>query len=234
MTKMPNHQDLWAGVDLKIENASFHLDAMARALQPPERTALTAVMESSGALIGGNWHRPFYAHLDAFLSASRSIPEIIRCSFGADSGAKKMRDWFDTLGVDEQDRRRDFEAKYRADYDTFRALPLGTARHISEHRTGFPPVTATVGGRFGVTYVGNPITRIPTSETKELPPEYAWMAKSVPVQPNWEDFDIDGKPLFATCREYIDGAQRLVNRARALAKEVHGNSKVTWPPQEMD
>lgn len=51
-----------------------------------------------------------------------------------------------------------------------------------------------------VTYVGDPITRVPISETCELPPEYAWMAKSVPVRPTWKNFDIDGQPLFETCR----------------------------------
>jgi hypothetical protein len=31
------HGDLWAGIDLKIENANFHFDGMKKALQPPER-----------------------------------------------------------------------------------------------------------------------------------------------------------------------------------------------------
>jgi hypothetical protein len=65
-----------------------------------------------------------------------------------------MREWFRTLDADEQERRREFARKFKADYDAFRALPLGTARHISEHRTGVAPVTVTVTGDFGLTYKG--------------------------------------------------------------------------------
>jgi hypothetical protein len=90
------NRDLWAGVDLKLDNASFHFEGMGQALQRPERTAYTAALESSGVLIGDNWHRAFYAHLDAFLSTARSVPELIRCCFGVDDGPKpkKMKDWF--------------------------------------------------------------------------------------------------------------------------------------------
>src|ERR1700726_582976 len=98
------HSDLCAGIALKLESASFHLDGMEKALQPPETTACTVVQESSGALIGGNWHRAFYAHLDAFLSSSRSVPELIRCCFGVDDRLRKMKDWFDALHPDEQKR----------------------------------------------------------------------------------------------------------------------------------
>jgi len=79
-----------------------------------------------------------------------------------------MRDWFEALDPDEQKRRREFRNKFKADYDAFRALPPGTARHISEHRTGVLPVTVTVTGRFGLTYSGGPTNPIPTSETREL------------------------------------------------------------------
>jgi hypothetical protein len=135
------HRDLWPGIDLKLENALFHFEGMGQALQPPERTAHTVVLESSETLIGGNWHRAFYAHLDAFLSAARSVPELIRCCFGVDDGARKMREWFQALDPAEQTRRREFGDRFRPHYDAFRALPVGAARHISEHRTGVPPVT---------------------------------------------------------------------------------------------
>ena len=106
--------------------------------------------------------------MDAFLSAARSVPELIQCCFGVDDHPKKMRDWVEALDPDEQKRRREFRNKFKADYDAFRALPLGTARHISEHRTGVLPVTVTVTGRFGLTYSGGPTNPIPTSETREL------------------------------------------------------------------
>jgi hypothetical protein len=227
------HGDLWAGVDLKLDNASFHFEGMGEALQPPERTAYAAVLESSGTLFWGNWHRAFYAHLDAFLSTARSVPELVRCCFGVDDGHKKMRDWFEALDPDEQKRRREFRDKFKADYDAFRALPLGTARHISEHRTGVPPVTVTVTGRFGLTYSGGPTKPIPTSEAREMPPELGWMQKPMPVRPMWTDFNIDGKPLFEACRDYLDSARALVGRARALGEKVHGNSKLIPPPDEM-
>src|SRR5262249_32900207 len=119
------------------------------------------------------------------------------------------------------------------DYETFRALPLGTARHISEHRTGVPPVIVTVTGRFGLTYSGGPTKMIPMSEAREMPPELAWMQTQMPIQPMWKDFVIDGKPLFQACNEYLESAQALVRVARALAQSVHGGSKLTSPPDEM-
>jgi hypothetical protein len=227
------YHELWAGIALKLENASFHLDGIEKALQPPETTAYTVVLESSGALIGGNWHRAFYAHLDAFLSSSRSVPELIRCCFGVDDRPRQMRDWFDELHPDEQKRRREFGQKFKSEYETFRALPLGTARHISEHRTGVLPVTVTVTGRFGLTYIGGPTKPIPTSEVRELPLESNMppgIVKPIPVRPMWTDFDIDGKPLFETCRDYLDRARALVGQARALAEKVHGGSQLSSPP----
>jgi hypothetical protein len=230
----PTHRDLWAGIDLKIESASFHLDGMGKALQRPEQTHYNVVLESAGQLSGGNWHITFYAHLDAFLSATRSVPELIRCCFGIDP-SQKMQPWFDDLDREERERRREFGDQFKADYEAFRALPLGTARHISEHRTGFAPVTVMVSGRFGI-YAGSPIKPIPTSEMqRELPDSNMppGMEKPIPVQPSWQDFDIDGKPLFETCRDYLDRARFLINAARALAENVHGDSKLTWPSSNM-
>jgi hypothetical protein len=166
-------------------------------------------IQSSGALIGGNWHEPFYAHLDAFLLTTRSTPELIRCCFGVDRGSKIMRNWFDALDPDEQKRRREFGDRFKTAYEAFRALPLGTARHISEHRTGVPPVIVTVTGRFGLTYSGSPTKMIPMSEAREMPPELGWMQSQMPIQPMWKDFVIDGKPLFEACREYLESAQAL-------------------------
>lgn len=59
-----------------------------------------------------------------------------------------MKTWLDSLDKGEQDRRRRFETEFKAQLNSFRAMPLGNARHISEHRTGFPPVTVTISGRF--------------------------------------------------------------------------------------
>ena len=143
-----------------------------------------------------------------------------------------MRNWFNALDREERERRHDFEAKFKADYVAFCELPLGAARHISEHRTGFPPVTATVSRRFGIIYHGDPIKPVPISETRKLPPEYSWMEKPTAVEPSWRDFHIDGKPLFEARREYLDRVQVLAIQARGLAEEVHGASKLTWPSSD--
>jgi hypothetical protein len=86
------HDELWAGVDLKLENAFFHLNEMDRALQLPERTHYSVALQASGAIVGKDWQRPLYAHLDAFLSATRSVGQIIKCGFGADKD-QRLKPW---------------------------------------------------------------------------------------------------------------------------------------------
>jgi len=68
------HVELWAGVVLKVTNADFFLEQMGRSLQPPERTAINVALQSAGTIIGTQWQRAFYAHLDAFLAMGRSVP----------------------------------------------------------------------------------------------------------------------------------------------------------------
>lgn len=222
-------EELWAGIDLKHDHAQFHLERMSAALRPPEPTAYDVIMESHGGSVSPNWHRPFYAHLDAFLSAARSIPELIRCCFGYDTDGR-MRDWFAELSAEEQDRRKLFSERFRDSYVAFRQIPLGTARHDSEHRRGYPPACVTTIGLLGITYVGTPITRLPTSETRRLPAEYGWMERPRAVRPLWSDFQINGEPLFATCQSYVAQSQTLIEGARIIAQEVHGSNEVT-PPQ---
>ena len=78
--------ELWAGVDLKLQNAEFHLSQMQRHWSRRPEPAL----EASGAIIDTEWQRSFYAHFDAFLSAARSVAEVIRCCFGVD---RVMKAW---------------------------------------------------------------------------------------------------------------------------------------------
>ena len=89
---------------------------MGKALQPPERTRYTVALESSGGLVGANWHRAFYAYFDAFLSAARSTPELIRCCFGVDDATKQMRDWFKGLDLDERQRQKRASSKVRMSF----------------------------------------------------------------------------------------------------------------------
>jgi hypothetical protein len=230
------NEELWGGVELKISNAEFFLDRMRRSLQPPERTAMNVALRFSATIVGTQWQRPFYAYLDAFLAMCRSIPEIINCCFGKD---KFMRDWFKGLAAPEQNRRRMFSTQFQADREAFGKLPLSSARNITLHRTGFPPVEVTISGRFGVTYTGNAVRRVPSTETRPIAPgddpadpAVLWQAiqPPVPVEAKCEDFTIGGKPLFPECHAYLRQAQSLVERARSIAQQVHGSDTLTTPP----
>ena len=226
------HKELWAGVELKLQHAEFHLQRMGQSLEPPERTATNIALQAAGAIIGTGWQRSFYAHLDAFLSAARSVPEIIQCCFGVDEGHPDMRSWFRKLPEAERLRRQEFKKQFKGSYEGFRALRLGTVRHISEHRTGVAPVKVTISGLFGITYIGGPVTHVPISETRHIDdPSLSWMAKPIPLrEPSWDDFDIEGQPLFPACQDYFNGARALVESARHVADLVHGAMSLSSPP----
>src|SRR6266853_3659734 len=174
-------ENLWAGADLKLQYARFHLRRMERSLEPPERTAINAVLESYGTIIDTGWQRSFYAHFDAFLSATRSVAEIIKCCFGVDDH-RAMTTWFDQLPAEEQDRRRAFWKQFQSHYELFCKRPLCAARRVSEHRTGYPPVTVTIEGMFG-TYIGGPATVVPSSEIQPFIP-LPLDAMPVAIRPN--------------------------------------------------
>ena len=71
------HEHLWAGVELKLQNAVFHLRQMERSIDRFEQTEESAELQASGAIFDTGWQQSIYAHVDAFLSAARSVPEII-------------------------------------------------------------------------------------------------------------------------------------------------------------
>lgn len=228
------HRDLWPGIHLKLDNARFHLERMAHALRDPDPTPQNlALMASTGANFDHtrNWHREFYAHLDAFLSAAHSVPEIIRHCFGTDH---KAWHWLKERSADEQDRRQRFDAKFRPHLVSFGEMALSNARDISEHRTGFPPVTVRISGRFGITYIGDPVTRLPVSKSPTGDAGSAgFLPSAVAIRPRWTDFSIDGRPLFDECRSYVEQAQALIDRAYALAEEEHGDHQLTPPPNDL-
>ena len=142
-----------------------------------------------------------------------------------------MKTWFDSLSATERRRRAEFAKLFKRNYVEFRALPLGNARHISEHRTGKVPVKVTISGRFGVTYIGGPAKRVPISESRQIDDAtFPFMQRSTAIQPNWNDFDIDGHPLFSTCREYLNHAHALVKEARVISLQAHGTNGLTSPP----
>ena len=75
------HEELWAGVDLKIEHAAFFLEQMGHALAPPERSQINVAMQWG---VATGWQRSFFAYADAFLAMARSVLEVIDACFGAD------------------------------------------------------------------------------------------------------------------------------------------------------
>jgi hypothetical protein len=94
------------------------------------------------------------------------VGNIIKCCFGVDKHFALNP--FNALPAEEQDRRREFQGQFDPLLKVFDDRLLSTSRHISEHRTGAPPVTVTTTGLFGVTYIGDPLIRIPTSETRNI------------------------------------------------------------------
>ena len=72
------HEDLWAGVELKMESADFFLEQMGKTLAPLERTQINVALRSSGAIIETRWQRSFYAYLDAFLAMVAVSPRLFR------------------------------------------------------------------------------------------------------------------------------------------------------------
>ena len=99
ITTPTTQEALWTGIDLKQDHAHFHLEQMSAALRATDPIGAVYFKRRRGE--GHEWHRPFYSHLDAFLTAPRSIPELIQCCFGHDLD-RRMEDWFSKLSADEQ------------------------------------------------------------------------------------------------------------------------------------
>jgi hypothetical protein len=76
------------------------------------------------------------------------------------------------------------------------------------HRTGFSPTKVTISGPFAMTYIGSPTERvIPISETRQIgDPNLAFLATPFPGYQTSSEFDVEGQPLFSTCRDYLDHA----------------------------
>jgi hypothetical protein len=218
------HEELWAGVYLKLSHAAFHLIKMEGSLEDSERgrTRMHPALQESAAF--HEWQPAFYAYLDAFLSAARSVPEIIQFCFGQDTHPK-VKEAFQKLSAEEQARRQRFTERFRRIHADFREHCLSTARDISVHRAGYPDVKVAAISFYGVSYSGNPVEHVPTSETRKMDDRYGFLARPMPVLPR--AFTIEGKPLFAACRDYLTHAGCLVKEARTIAEQVHGNNSLT-------
>jgi hypothetical protein len=222
-------ETLWAGPDPKSVYAFFHFSKMQRALEP-ERDGNYAAQEAMGTIVDSGWQRSFGPYFDAFLSAARSIPDIIECCFGTD---KQMSWWIKTLPPDEQDRRNRFSKEFADTRQAFALLPLSNARRTSVHRRGYAPYEFKIAGRFGLAYAGSPTKSVPLSETPVItdptfPPD---IARASPIgPPHYTDFEIDGQPIFLSCHEYLNQAQALIAEGRKIAAAVHGANTLTPPP----
>jgi hypothetical protein len=226
------HEDLWAGVVLKLEYASYFLEKMSRSLQP---SAGAATLEAAGAVAEHPWERSFYPSLDAFLAMTRSIPEIIQCCFGEDRSSA-MAKWFNALPAPEKTRRQAFSAEFKSCYDEFREHPLSVARNVSLHRRGYPDVEVSITGRFGVVHIGGAAKRVPGAESRETgetgnDPAAQWAATQppLPIRPRRSEFTIGSKPLFEECQAYLALAQQLFEQARNISQRVHRTESLSTP-----
>jgi hypothetical protein len=223
------HDELWAGVTFKLDNARFHFGKMGQSLGPPPNTYENVVQQSAGAIIDTGWRLSINAYLDAFLSATRSVAEVINCCFGHDPNWR-LKGWFDSRSPNEQCRRRQFSELFRDDYQQFVKQALSTERNISEHRRGFPKVSITITGMFG-RYHGDLVNPVPITESPKITdPDLAFLARPRPIYPTAGDFKIDEYDLFEACRAYLKRAESLRASAQAIAQQVHGDKPLTPPP----
>jgi hypothetical protein len=215
-------------LSLKSSHASFFLAQMSKAIEPPEQTAWTVALQSTGAIRSNHWQQAFYANFDAFLGAARSIPEIIQCCFGHDRSAP-MKSWFASLVQAEQVRRKKFSDEFNSDYATFVEHPLTNARNITFHRTGYTSVEVKITGHFGLVYTGSPTQSVPTTESLPNHPGPPLHQVNLPLEPRWTDFTIEEKPLFQECQAYLVLAGELRSKAADICRRVHGSESLTIP-----
>jgi hypothetical protein len=235
----------WDGVEFKHGAAGFYLGEMSRDLtsaidRPETRTYAAVHISSPGTIVGNLWQNRFYFHLDAFIQAARSIPDIIQWQFGLDPHAPK--DWTDALSTEELARREKFQKEFAADFAPFRDLPLSKARVMTVHRTGTPPVQVELMGQWGEVYRGSPLQSLPIADRRpapvgDTPAEYVPVISSpaTPLEPRAQDFwlewpDGNRHPLFQECNSYLQAAGVLIERTRTLKQAIHGDAALTPPP----
>ena len=223
------NEHLWKGAELKLEYASLHLLRMREALFPPTRTPMTVALQASGSYIELDWQRHLYAHLDALLPCVRSVADIINCCFGHDTNSK-MKAWFDGLPIDEQDRRKQFTARFQPERQTLDDHVLTKERDVSVHRAGYPDLKVAFTGFFGVRYQANPTIRLNSTDVQQDDAAMGWLGQPIDLRPMEKDFEIGGLNLFAACNQYIQAAKDVLDKARAIASNVHGSKPLTNPP----
>jgi hypothetical protein len=211
------HEDLWANVHQKIEEARRAYDQMGTSLRPREGHQR---LEAAGAMAEHNWQESFWSAVGSFLVTVRSVPLIIEACFGKDLGHARMKKWFASLTADEQLRRKNFSTEFADDHDRIRKHHLTIERDVTVHRRGFPDARVEVPGPFGQMHTATPTTRIPTTESRPLEPNIGddpalqWAATQPPRPirtPPPDQFTVgpDRKPLFSECRAYLELAEQV-------------------------
>jgi hypothetical protein len=236
---------MWASIQFKLGEADFFLGKMRQVLIPahnrPElRASYKALASSPGTIIVTNWQPQFYYNFDAFLAATRSIPNIIQTWCGWDARAWQGQ----RLPLEEKTRRKRFQEGFSPLYTQFSQHPLSRARNITIHRGGTPPIDVEVTGQWGIMHQGGPTQHIPLAD---IPPAVARRDPTLPtgpvpllpLEPTPEDFFLrDVRPdgsiqtpsLFPTCEDYLKNtAYGLVGEAEKLRIRVHGSEWLTPP-----
>src|SRR6266705_1665669 len=234
------------GADETLRSARFKLDAarlfskeMSDDLMPASgRSPLYAAIESTGVVLSDPWQERFYPHLDAFLIATNTIPDIITSWCGS-SNHPAMKSWLNNIGRNERKRRTDFQTRFKRNIKRFSKLPLRTARNLTVHSHGTPPVNVELTGRWGIRYRGGPTEPLPASEAHDVntssDPTLLWEATQSPppLKPTWRDFHLRTKygdePLFSEVQRYLEEAEKLLTEAQNIFQQVHGNAPSQHP-----
>ena len=224
-------EELWKGVQLKLKHAQYHREQMNISIDSSRWRRESALYEGHGTALGHDWQLPFYANLDAFLTCTRSIPEITNFCFGRDIPIQQLKEWFERLPLKEKMRRVEFSDRFARTYNEFRKLPLSDARNVSVHRKGHPPVTVATIGRWGTRYKSGPTDQLPSHE---VPPSdgsnMGWFGQSARILPSWKDYFIGSENLFEACNDYFEQAKRAVYEAETLVRDIHRDLPLTPPP----
>jgi hypothetical protein len=232
------HTKLWPGIDLKLQNAAEALTKMRNVLRPSS-SAMHAVLESTGARVGGpDWQNNFWPLVPLFLVEVRSIPWNIEACFGHDR-SPRVKAWWDSLSPGEQQRRKAFSKQFRRHRKAIDRHDLTTQRDVVYHRVGIATTEARVIGPFGGVFIATPLKRIPDVESR--PPDtnianddgakWAATLSPEPIWPKPDQFTItkNKKPLFAECERYLALAEQAVSAARQISQNVHGSDSLIPP-----
>jgi hypothetical protein len=241
---MPDYFDV---IESKIVEAEGQLRTMGQVIihpahRPGALRHLAALRACPGTIIGHMWHEPFNAAINAFLAASRSVPNIISNRFGYDQHPRN-KSWLSQLDAPEVDRRKLFDQRFSSLLKPFLALPLNAERNETQHGSGMAHWEVVVQGAWG-TYAGGPLQPLKQLETRSAVPgeqPLGWLdgAYTRELQMSWTDFwwviPQSGQaslrlPLFAECNIFVGHARSLAEQGKQLFNDIHKGQPFTLPP----